>query len=64
MSATENEGGADLIQLFDRALFVTHLRDLLSLAFGLGSQLWHPQQMVNWKTERELMRKSASLHFF
>lgn len=42
------EGGVDLIQLFDHAFFVTHLRDLLSLGFGWGSQLWHPQQMVNW----------------
>lgn len=53
-----------MIQLFDHALFVTHLRDLLSLAFGLGSQVWHPQQMVNWKTERADEKICLSPFFF
>lgn len=53
MSATEGEGGADLeVWLFDHASLVVHLRDLLSLAFGWGSQLWHSQLMIIWKTER------------
>lgn len=60
MSATADDGGADLKSVVWSCILCDSYERFAFMAFGWGCQLWHPQQMVNWKTEREVMRVSAS----